>query len=369
MIVPTPPTPSLRVRRMSPLRDLLGRLGDIRRQSRRTSGWGGLLYIIPALVLLLLFELWPIIFSVWISFWQWDVRPVKLIGLDNYARIFGDGFVTTDYNGERIPGEVLNSLLVTLYYVILTVPPTILLAFPIAYLLFRGIRGQSVWRTLYFLPYVTASVAVALVFSWIFNPRIGIANALLDAMGLPAQTWLQDPNPALSTWLAWTGFGWLRDIPDWVAGPSVALVVVAIFTVWSTIGYSIVVYLAGLTAIPKDIADAARIDGAGEWTIIRSIIWPLVSPSTFFLVIVNTIAAFQAFTPIYTLTRSTGLGRAEAGGPLDTTLTITVYVFRNFYERANSVGYAAAVSLLLFVMLLVLTVLQFRLYGRSVHYQ
>ena len=117
------------------------------------------------------------------------------------------------------------------------------------------------------------------------------------------------------------------------------------------------------------LSEAARIDGASRWEIMRSVVWPLLSPTTIFLVIFNTIRALQAFTPIYTLTRNTGMGRAEAGGPLDSTLTITVYIFRNFYERANSVGYAAAVSILLFFIILGLTLLQFRVLSRRVHYQ
>lgn len=340
-----------------------------RREARRTSGWGGLLYVVPALSFLLLFEVWPILLSVWISLWKWDVRAVEFIGLANYQRLFQDGFVTRNYNDDLVAGEVAQSLIVTLYYVLGTVPVTIGLAFFLAYLLFQGIKGQSTLRTLYFLPYVTNSVAVTLVFAWIFNARIGVVNAVLQQIGLPTATWLEDPAPAAERLLGAMGVGGLDAWPDLAAGPSVALVVIIIFSIWSTLGYSIVVYLAGLTSIPRDLGDAARVDGANGWQVMRTVVWPLLSPSTFFLLIFNTIVAFQAFNPIYTLTRNTGMGRGEAGGPLDTTLTITVYIFRNFYERANSVGYAAAVSFLLFFLLLGLTALQFRVIGRKVHYQ
>jgi len=225
-----------------------------------------------------------------------------------------------------------------------------------------------VFRTIYFLPYITASVAVAMVFSLIFNPKFGVANAALEKLGLPGQKWLQDPNPALKEWTAWTGIGVIDRIPDWLAGPSVALVVVCIYSIWASLGYAIVVYLAGLTSIPRDLADAARLDGASEWTVMRTIIWPLLTPTTAFLVITSTIGAFQAFNPIFALTRGSGLGRSEAGAPLDTTLTITVYIFRNFYERSNSVGYAAAVAVFLSLLLLALTLLQFRWYSRSNHH-
>jgi len=347
-----------------------GGLGRLLRERRRTSGWGGLLYVLPAFALLVLFELWPIIFSIWISLWRWDVKPLNFIGLDNFTRLFGEGMITRDFKGNLIPGEALNSLIVTVYYVIGTVPITLALAFVLAYMLFRGVRGESFLRTLYFLPHVTSSVAITLVFAWIFNPRVGIANALFDWIGFPTQTWLQDPSPALKNLLSYIGLGGILDgLPDWASGPSVALTVVMIFSIWSSLGFAIIVYLSGLTSIPRDLSDAARLDGATEWTVMRTIIWPLISPTTFFLLVISTINAFQAFNPIYTLTRSSGLGRSEAGGPLDTTLTITVYIFRNFYERANSVGYAAAVSLLLFVILLGLTLLQFRAVGKRVHYQ
>lgn len=344
------------------------RLQRFKRESRRTSGWAGLLYVIPALTVLIVFELWPIVFGIWISLWRWDVRPLEFIGLDNYQRLFGEGMVTRDFSGELIPGEVLNSLLVTVYYVLGTVPVTLGLAFWLAYMLFRGVRGEGVLRTLYFLPHVTSSVAITLVFAWIFNARLGLANALLQWIGIPTQTWLQDPTPVLKRIANGLGLGSLDRIPDWAAGPSMALTVVIAYSVWSALGFSMIVYLAGLTSIPKDLSDAARLDGAGEWTIMRTIIWPLVSPTTLFLLIVSIINAFQAFAPIYAMTRNAGLGRAEAGGPLDTTLTITVYIFRNFYERSNGVGYAAAVSLLLFMILLALTLIQFRTYGRRVHY-
>jgi multiple sugar transport system permease protein len=276
-----------------------------------------------------------------------------------------DGFVTHDYKGDLVPGEVANTLLVTIYYVLATVPIVIFLSFVFATLLFRGVRGRGVFRTIYFLPYITASVAVALVFTLMFNPRVGIANAVLEKIGLPAQQWLLDPTPALKAWTSWGGTSPFDGIPDWLAGPSVALVVVCIYSIWTSLGYGIVIYLSGLTAIPRDLSEAARLDGASEWTVMRTVIWPLLRPTTAFLVITSTISSFQAFNPIYTLTRGNTSGRSEAGAPLDTTLTITVYIFRNFYERSNAVGYASAVAIFLSILLLGLTVIQFRWYGRD----
>lgn len=341
-------------------------LARAQREARRTSGWGGLLYILPALVILLLFELWPIFFNLWISLWRWDIGPVAFVGLENYRRLFGEGFITRDYADRVVAGEVLESLIVTVYYVLGRVPLTIALAFVLAYALFQGVRrGRAALRLAYFLPYITSSIAIAMVFTWIFNPRIGVANALMERLGLPAQKWLQDPLPAAERVLEWLGVGGLGAWPNIAAGPSVALVVVILYSVWASLGYSIVIYLAGLTSISPELYEAARIDGADGWALLRQIVWPLLRPITLFLLIVNTIGAFQAFDPIFALTRNTGMGRGEAGGPLDTTLTLPVYIFRNFYERSNSVGYAAAVAFLLFFILLGLTVVQFRMFGRD----
>lgn len=341
----------------------------LRREARRTGGWGGLIYVVPAVALLVLFEVWPIIFSIWISLWKWDVRAVEFVGLENYRRIFLDGFVTRNYNDELVVGEIAQSLIVSMYFVLGTVPLTMFLGFIFSNLLFQRIPGRSGLRTVYFLPYVTNSVAVTLVFAWIFSAQVGVANALLKAIGLPTQTWLRDPTPALQRLLGWVGITGVDRIPELALGPSMAMVVIIIFSIWTSLGYTMVVYLAGLTAIPRDLPEAARVDGAGGWTVMRTIIWPLLTPSTFFLLIVNTIGAFQAFSPIYTLTRNSGMGGGEAGGPLDSTLTIPVLIFRNFYERSNGVGYAAAISFFLFFIMLGLTLVQFRLLSRRVHYQ
>jgi len=241
------------------------RLTKFRRQARRTSGWGGLLYVVPAFVILLAFEIWLLVFSLWISLWKWDIGPVKFVGLSNYRRLFSEGFITRDFRGDLVIGELGQSLVVTLYFVLGVVPLTISLSFVIAFFLFQGLSGQGMLRTIYFLPYVTSSVAMALVFAWMFNPQVGIVNALMNRAGLPTSTWLQDPTPAATRVLAWAGIDALKSWPDIAAGPSVALVVVIIFSIWSTLGYSIIVYLAGLTSIPRDQVEAARIDGAGRW--------------------------------------------------------------------------------------------------------
>jgi ABC-type sugar transport system permease subunit len=279
-----------------------------------------------------------------------------------------EGFITTDFRGALAVGEVLRSLITTVYFVLVRVPITIGLAFVLAFFLFVWVqRGRTPLRLAYFLPYVTNSAALALVFAFLFNPRLGLVNAMLDRAGLPALQWLDDPLPfAVRLFGAVPG---IENIPTLALGPSTAMMVIIFYSIWTALGYNIVIYLAGLTAIPKELMEAARIDGANTWHLLRAIVWPLVTPTTFFLLIANTITSFQVFDPIYVLTRNTGMGRGGAGGPLDATLTITVLIFRNFYERANAVGYAAAIALFLFLIILGLTILQFRIFNRQVHYQ
>lgn len=333
------------------------------RESQRTSGWGGMLYIVPAFLILILFEVWPLLFGAWISLWKWNIGPIDFIGLENYKTMFLDGFITRDFKGDLTIGEVLNSLLVTVNYVIIAVPTSIAIGFVIAYMLFRGSKGEGILRTLYFLPYITASVAVTMVFAWMFNAQVGVVNALFEMVGIPTQKWLLEPKPALKIM-----FG-LDFLPDWAAGPSLALVVIIIYSVWASSGFNIVIYLSGLSGISKEVLEAAKLDGASEWKVMTTIIWPLISPTTFFLLVTSTISAFQVFSPVFALTRNSGAGSTSAGAPLDTTLTITVFIYRNFYERSNAVGYAAAVSMLLFGILLILTMVQFKVGARRVHYQ
>lgn len=322
------------------------------------------LFLAPTLVLLGLFDVLPVLLAGWISLWRWGIRAEAFIGLDNYRRVL------TAVPGEsgRAVGEVGQSLLVSGFYALGTVPVTLLLAFAIANMLFQKVRFLTALRTAYFLPYITSTVAAGLAFAWLFNPQIGVLNALMEALGLPAQQWLLDPEPVLSRIAEGFGVTWPTAIPDAFAGPSVALTCVILFTIWNTLGFSIVILLAGLVAINPEVLEAARVDGANHYQMARRIILPLLSPTMFFLLVVSTIRAFQSFNEIYVLTSGGGYG-AGAGSPLDTTLTLPVLIFRYLYERPGSVGYAAALSMVLFGALLVLTILQFRVAGSRVHYE
>jgi multiple sugar transport system permease protein len=201
-------------------------------------------------------------------------------------------------------------------------------------------------------------VAAALVWRWIFHAQYGILNYALGLVGIAPQGWLQEPDGIVELLLQPFGVA----VPTWAAGPSQALMSIVIFTVWHSLGFSVIIVLAGLTNIPGEVYDAARIDGAGSWALLRRITLPLLSPTLFFLMVVATIGAFQSFNSIYVMTDP------QHGGPLGTTKNATMYIFQNFFEFTR-LGYASAVAFLLFFLVLGLTVLQLRVLGRRVHYE
>jgi len=335
-----------------------------RRRRRMERIWLPTLYLAPTLILLGIFDIYPIFLSAWMSLWRWGLKAEEFIGLGNYARIFEE--LGTRPSG--VPGEVGQSLVVTAFYVLGTVPATIVIAFLIANMLNAKVRFLTPLRTAYFVPYITSTVAAGLAFVWLLNPQVGVANATLEALGLPAQQWLLDPDPIVPKLLGAIGIGWSSALPSFLAGPSVALVCVMVFSIWNTLGFAVVIILAGLTAIDTQVKEAARMDGVNSWQMATRIIVPLLSPTLFFLLVIATIRSFQSFNEIYVLTSGGGYG-AGAGSPLDSTLTLPVLIFRHLYERPGSVGFAAALSMLLFIILLVVTMLQFRFAERRVHYE
>lgn len=325
-----------------------------------------LLYLLPTLILLTVFDLWPILLGFWISLWRWGVTAERFVGLANYQRLLEE--TVRVENGTPILGDFGQSFLVTLYYVIGTIPATLFLAFLAANLLHQKIRARGFFRAAFFLPHVTSTVAAGMVFLWIFNPQVGIANWLLGRVGLPAQTWLQDPDPVLKKIVTGLGLGWPGGWSEALAGPSLALSCVIVFSVWASLGFNTVIMLAGLSAIAPELYEAARLDGAGAWQLMRRITFPLLSPTIFFLLTIALISAFQSFEAVYVLSGGGGFGNS-AGGPLNTTMTMTLYIFNNFYQRPSAVGYAAAASFILFFFLVGLTALQFYVVERRVHYE
>lgn len=306
------------------------------------TGW---LYVAPAAAILALFSIFPVGYAFYVSLFDWKMVRGEYVGLANYAEALG-----RDPNFGK-------SLLATLYYVVGTVPASILLGLLIANLLASKIRGRGFYRTVYFLPYVTSVVAASAVWLWMLYPapaEWGLANAVMRGLGLPAQYWVEEPTGVFR--LIAGHFG--ASLPGWAEGPSLSLLCVMLFSIWQALGFDIVVLLAALTSVPKEIYEAAAVDGATGWRRLRHITIPLISPTLFFLSIVSTIRAFRVFNQVYIMAAKDTSGSAD---------TVTVYIFKTFYVGGR-VGYGSATAMLLFLIILAVTLLQMRALGARVHY-
>jgi len=277
-------------------------------------GWE---FIAPAGLLIGLFVLMPAIWGIGLSFTQYDaIAPARFTGLANYQRLAGDPMA-------------LLTLKKTALYVLLTLPVGLALALAIALALHaKWFRGRSFARALYFLPNVTSLAAVAFVWQWLLNPEYGLLNAGLRAAHFKGLGWLSDPVLAM---------------------PSVAGV-----GIWQGIGFTILVYLSGLRAIPEDVYEAAKLDGAGGTSTFVNITWPLLTPTTMFLTIMGVIGGFQVFQSVFIMT---------GGGPLDATRVYLFYLWQSAFQNLE-LGYASALAVLLFFIVMVLTAIQWAFYGR-----
>jgi multiple sugar transport system permease protein len=321
--------------------------GRLPRRSKRLAALlKALAYIAPAAAVIIVFRVVPIIAAFGVSFYYVMMgKIVGFAGISQYLMLLSDS-------------EFWNALLNTTYFVIGTVPVSLFVSLFVAILLNQKIKALGLYRTLYFLPVVTSMVAVAIVWKWIFHPRLGLANSFVDAIGLNPMMWLEEPEGVFALLTGRIGLS----IPKWAAGPSLALVAIIITNLWRGLGYNIVIFLAGLQNIPNEYYEAAKIDGAGRLQTFWKITWPLISPTTFYVVIMTTIVSFQVFTLVYLMTGS------PVGGPLGTTKVLVYYIFEKGFESGGDMGYASCVALVLFVIVLTLTLVQRRLIERKVHY-
>jgi multiple sugar transport system permease protein len=312
-----------------------------RRLSARRLREIGLGYVLlaPAVALILVFEAFPILYGLYISTCDWRLSCTQFVGLDNYARALGDP-------------DAWRALATTVTYAALCVPLEVGFGLLIAYLLYQKVRGREVFRVLFFLPYITSTVASAAVWSYLYSPDNGPLNGFLRTFGLPPLQWLGEPRGVVELLARNVGLA----PPAWAGGPSLALLSVVLFSTWVFIGYDITIFLAGLSNIPTELYDAAKVDGAAGWRLFRYITLPLLSPTTFFLLVFTVIGTFKAFNHVYILTQ---------GGPGTATTTASVLIFQQLY-RSNRYGYAAALSFLLFSVILLLTLLQQGVLGRRV---
>ncbi len=246
-------------------------------------------------------------------------------------------------------------LKVTVFYSFGTVPFQLSISLVLAYLLFQNVRGKEAFRVVYFLPYVTPAVASAVVFNLIFGPRAtSPINAIITFFGGEHQKWLMEPS-GLFTIL---GKSLGLDVPSWAAGPSLALVVIIIYSIWTYVGYDTVIYLAGLGNISNEINEAAAIDGANRWQIFRHVTLPLLSPTTYFLSLIAVIGTFKAFNHIWVLRNQLALGTVD---------TFSVVIFDEFFTKTRF-GHASAMAFVLFAIILGLTYVNNKVQGSRVFY-
>ncbi len=277
-------------------------------------------FLSPSLGGLLLFVLGPILASLGLTLFEWDLlTPPDFVGLGNFQRMLDDR-------------DFWAALRHTLYFIVGYIPLVMVLALGVAVVLNQKLKGQVFFRAAFFVPVVSAWVAVALLWKWIFNPRFGILNYLLKFVGIEGLTWLFDPQLAMPA--------------------------IIITSVWKDIGFVMVMYLAGLQGIPAEYYEVASIDGAGSWQRFRYITLPLLSPTTFFALIISLINSFQVFDQVWIMTE---------GGPGGATTVLVQQIVKNAFSYSR-MGYASALSWALFALVFAVTVVQMRLQQRWVFY-
>ncbi|MBI3915138.1 MAG: sugar ABC transporter permease [Chloroflexi bacterium] len=281
-----------------------------------------MLFLLPSLFIFVSFVFVPLLKTIQLSAFFTDPlgRMASFAGLENYQRIFSEK-------------DLANSLKVSFTFALYVVPTTLVTSLFLAVLANVQLKGISVFRIIFASTIAISAATASLIFLFLFHPAIGIFNYILDLIGLPRVQWL--------------------------TSEATALLSVSMATVWLMTGFNTVIFLASLQGISQELYESAKIDGAGFWASFRHITIPLLSPTIFFLIVVSTLGALQAFTQINIMTR---------GGPLDSTNVMVELIYRAFYFNGQY-GIAAALSVVLFVMMLALTTIQFGVLEKRVHYE
>lgn len=283
------------------------------------TAWG---FLLPNLMGFMVFTFLPVLAALLISFTNWDLlRPATWVGIDNYVRLSQDPLFH----------RVLRN---TVVYVLGTVPVQMILALLIALALNQRIPGQTFFRTAYFMPVVASTVAVALVWRWIFHADFGLLNSFLFMIGVT--------NP-----------------PNWLSSTRWALPAIIIMSIWQQIGFSMVLFLAGLQGVPVTLHEAAKIDGASSLQRFWFITIPMLSSTTFFVLVISIINSFQVFDQAFIMTE---------GGPANATNTLVFNIYRYAFQFFQ-MGYAAAMAWVLFAIIFVVTLIQFRYQKQWVYYE
>ncbi len=280
----------------------------------------GFVFVLPQFIGLILFSLIPLFNTITISFTKWDgISPIReFVGIDNYIAEF--------QNPDFIKG-----LVNTLYYMLLNIPFAIVLALLVA-LAVRDIAGKEIYRVIYFMPVVSGSVSVGVIWTWILNGEFGLLNQFLGLLGIQGPQWLTDTR--------------------WV------LPAIAIVAIWWGLGHNMIIFLASLQNVPKTYYEAAEIDGANPWHKFRYITLPMISPTTFFVTIMTVISSFQVFDLAMVMTE---------GGPVKASYTFVYHIYTSAFVKYN-MGNATAAAMVLFVIILVLTLFQMKMSERWVNY-
>lgn len=280
------------------------------------------LFVSPLLAFILVFTFVPILASLYLSVHHWDFLSTRMpfAGLDNYRTLLASH-------------DFWNSVSVTVVFAVISVPLRLVLAITIASYLVREVLPVRLLRGALFLPSVTSTVSIAVVFSWVFATDYGAINAVLHGFGAGKVPWLQSPD--------------------------LALLVIILVNTWKQLGYDVVIYIAGLQAIPQELYDATAVDGGRRWHVFRRVTVPLVMPTTYFLLVVSVIEAFQVFTVVDVMTQ---------GGPAGATDMLVNLLYRTGFTFFD-IGQGSALAVLLFALLVMLALVKFFLIGRKVHYE
>ena len=393
---------------------------DANRKRRRLfESLEGYAFVTPAMILITMFGIFPVFFTVFVSTHRWRIRRGDFLGIENYTDAVGNvlwigailaaifvlviatrlirgvnerrtsvreesrkadplrmiaGWVLVAVGAVAIvlilpqiwaqgDDDMMKSLRITIFYAMGTVPIQLVFGMLLAVLLDQRFKGRQFFRVVFLLPYIVPTVASAAIFQVLFSLRPeSFINELVGLFGAEPLGWLGERQGVLQMMFGW-GSGEPTGIvaeywQGWAQGPSLALVSIMMFNYWVYIGYYALIYSNGLANIPRQLYEAAEVDGAKKSTVLFRIIIPLLSPSTFFLTLLGIIGTFKSFNSIYVLRNP------ATGGATD---PMSVYIFFSFFRRSRF-GYAAAMSLLLFALVLGLTVLQRRLMERRVHY-
>lgn len=295
---------------------------EIMKKTIQTKKVGSILiFVLPALIPLFVFWIYPIFRSIWISFTDWDfMTPTyNIVYLDNYISLFKDS-------------RFYNALWNTLIFTAGTLVPTIVIGLGLAVLLQKPFIGSGIVKFILFSPWITPTVAISIVWTWIFQPNDGLANMVLSFFGLPALKWISSSQTAMLS--------------------------VIIVTVWKSMGYAMIFYLSALEKVPEELYEASALDGAGKWGQFFAITIPSISPTTFFLMIITMVNSLQAYDQIQILTQ---------GGPSGSTRTLLYMYYQLGFQEFN-MGQATAVAVVMIIITVMLSLVQFYASKKWVHY-